>query len=140
MNPDRQSRSPRDSRKNTSNRITELIAREAAQFILHEAGHGSLITVTRAQSMAHGSRNGMSAGTHHIIVFVSIFPVEKARTALAFLERKRKAFSDHLKSRARLRLPRIDFQLDNVIADSPAIMQNSSDIPAHAEMGADSAQ
>lgn len=108
MNPDRQSRSPRDSRKNTGNRITEIVAREAAQFILREAGPGSLITVTRAQSMAHGDR---------IIIFVSIFPVEKARTALAFLERQRQSFSDHLKSHARMRLPRVDFMLDNGVID-----------------------
>lgn len=124
MNPDRQARSPRDSRKNTTNRITELIAREAAQFILREAGSDSLITVTRAQSMAHGDR---------VVVFVSIFPVGKARAALAFLERQREAFSNHLKSHARLRLPRIDFMLDNMITDSTAIMQNPSDISASAD-------
>lgn len=104
MNPDRQTRSPRDSRKNTTNRITELIAHEAAQFILRDAGSDSLITVTRAQSMAHGDR---------VVVFVSIFPVEKARAALAFLERQREAFSNHLKSHARMRLPRVDFMLEN---------------------------
>lgn len=104
MNPDRQDHRERNSRKNTNNRVTEIIAHEAAQFIAREAGSGSLITVTRAQSVAHGSR---------IMIFVSIFPVEKARTALAFLERQREAFSNHLKSRARLRLPRIDFMLDN---------------------------
>ena len=86
-------------------RAAEIIAREAAQFIAREAGSGSLITVIRAQPAAHGER---------ILVFVSIFPEEKAPAALAFLERQREAFSDHLKSHARLRpLPRIDFLLDN---------------------------
>ena len=37
----------------------------------------------------------------------------KARAALAFLERQREAFSDHLKTHARMRLPRIDFMLEN---------------------------
>ena len=85
-------------------RATEIVAREAALFIAREAGGDSLITVIRAQSMSHGER---------IIVFVSVFPVEKARGALAFLERQREAFSNHLKSHTHLRLPRVDFMLDN---------------------------
>ena len=86
-------------------RVIEIITREAAQFITREAGSGSLITVIRAQAPSHGDR---------VMVFVSIFPEEKARTALAFLERQREAFSDHLKAHTRLRpLPRIDFMLDN---------------------------
>lgn len=86
-------------------RATEIIAREAAQFITREAGSGSLITVVRAESAARGER---------VLVFVSIFPEEKARLALAFLERQREDFSDHLKQHTRLRpLPRVDFLLDN---------------------------
>ena len=85
-------------------RIVEIIAREAAQFIAREASNDSLITVIRAQSVAHGDR---------IIIFVSIFPIEKAHSAIAFLERQREAFSDHLKKHVHFRLPRIDFMLDN---------------------------
>jgi ribosome-binding factor A len=85
-------------------RATEIVAREAALFIAREAGNESLITVIRAESMSHGER---------ITVFVSVFPVEKARAALAFLERQREAFSNHLKKHTHLRLPRIDFMLDN---------------------------
>ena len=48
-----------------------------------------------------------------IMVFVSVFPVEKTRAALAFLEHQRKAFSDYLKSHTLLRLPRVDFLPDN---------------------------
>lgn len=87
-----------------SGRAEEIVAHEAAQFIAREASHDSLITVIRAQSVAHGDR---------MMVFVSVFPIEKARTALAFLERQREAFSDYLKIHARMRLPRIDFLLDN---------------------------
>jgi len=87
-----------------SARATEIVAREAAIFIQREAGSDSLITVVSAQSVAHGDR---------IMVFVSVFPVEKARAALAFLERQREAFSDHLKKHTHLRLPRVDFMLDN---------------------------
>ena len=85
-------------------KVAEIVAREAALFIAREAGSESLITVIRAQSVAHGER---------IMVFVSVFPVEKARGALAFLERQREAFSNHLKSHTHLRLPRVDFMLDN---------------------------
>lgn len=87
-----------------SDKAAEIIAHEAAQFIQREASCDSLITVIRAETLAHGDR---------VIVFVSVFPIEKARAALAFLERQREAFSDYLKQHARLRLPRIDFQLDN---------------------------
>ncbi len=99
MHSDR-TRSPRRQ----SNRAAEIVAREAAQFITREAGTESLITVIRAQSVVHGER---------IMVFVSVFPVDKTRAALAFLERQREAFSDYLKSHAHLRLPRVDFLLDN---------------------------
>ncbi|MBI2409503.1 hypothetical protein HYV30_00480 [Candidatus Kaiserbacteria bacterium] len=85
-------------------RVTALIAREAARFIAQEAGTESLITVIRAESVAHGER---------MHVFVSVFPIEKTSAALAFLERQREAFSDHLKHHtAHLRLPRVDFLLD----------------------------
>src|SRR3989344_5727271 len=100
MIPSDRTRSPRRQ----SNRAAEIVAREAAQFIAREAGTESLITVIRAESVAHGER---------IMIFVSVFPTEKARAALAFLERQREAFSNYLKSHARLRLPRIDFLLDN---------------------------
>ena len=85
-------------------RMIAIIEREAAQFIAREAGNESFITVIRAQSVAHGERMN---------VFVSVFPVEKARAALAFLEHQREAFSNHLKSHVNFRLPRIDFLLDN---------------------------
>ncbi len=86
-------------------RITEVIAREAARFIAREAGPGSLITVMRAQQVSHGER---------VIVFVSIFPDTQVRPALSFLERHREDFSDHLKKHAKLGpLPRIEFLPDN---------------------------
>lgn len=97
MSPDKKAHSH-------SSRATEIIAREAAQFIAREASTESLITVTRAESVGHGER---------VRIFVSIFPIEKAPAALAFLERQREAFSDYLKDHARLRLPRVDFLLEN---------------------------
>jgi len=85
-------------------RVSEIIAREAARFISEEAGTESLITVIRAQSAAHGER---------VMVFVSVFPIEKARAALSFLEHQREAFSNHLKNHVPFRLPRVDFLLEN---------------------------
>lgn len=86
-------------------RAAEQIAHEAAVFIRREAGPDSLITVTRALPLAHGER---------ITVFVSVFPEEKGRAALSFLERQREDFSEHIKKHTRLRpLPRIDFMLDD---------------------------
>ncbi|MBU6214925.1 hypothetical protein KGM48_03765 [Patescibacteria group bacterium] len=93
-------RSPRKE----EGRAAEIVAREAARFIAREAGPGSLITVIRAQSVAHGDR---------ILVFVSVYPADKAPAALAFLERQREAFSNHLKKHTHMRLPHIDFMLEN---------------------------
>lgn len=86
-------------------RTAKVIAREAARFIAREAGDESLVTVIRA---------ALGAGGERVTVFVSVFPEEKSRAALAFLERQREAFSDYLKSATRLApLPRVDFLLDN---------------------------
>ncbi|MEK7114117.1 MAG: hypothetical protein AAB850_01025 [Patescibacteria group bacterium] len=105
MKPVEKTHAPRQQ----NNRAAEIVAREAAQFIAREAGSESLITVIRAQSVAHGDR---------MMVFVSVFPIEKAHAALSFLERQREAFSNYLKQHAHLRLPRVDFLLDNGI-DTP---------------------
>jgi ribosome-binding factor A len=86
-------------------RTVEIIAHEAANFIAREASTESFITVIKAMPLAHGE---------HVNVFVSVFPEEKSRAALAFLERQREAFSNYLKKKTRLSpLPRIDFLLDN---------------------------
>jgi ribosome-binding factor A len=86
-------------------RTAELIAHEAAQFILRNAGPDSLITVTRAVPNTHGDR---------YTVFVSVLPDDKIRPALSFLDRQHEAFSEHLKRHARIRpLPRITFALDD---------------------------
>ncbi|OGG64128.1 hypothetical protein A3C94_01990 [Candidatus Kaiserbacteria bacterium RIFCSPHIGHO2_02_FULL_55_17] len=96
-------------------RVTEIIAHAAAVFIAREAGTESLITVIRAESVAHGSpstKRSLVLG-RRATIFVSVFPEEKALAALAFLARRREAFSDYLKQHTHLRLPRVDFLLDN---------------------------
>lgn len=91
--------------KRRNERATEIIAHEAALFITREAGNESLITVIRAIPLAHGERMN---------VFVSVFPEEKSKEAMAFLGRHREMFSDYLKKHVRISpLPRVDFFLDN---------------------------
>ncbi|HVW82997.1 MAG TPA: hypothetical protein VHC68_03590, partial [Candidatus Paceibacterota bacterium] len=59
------------------------------------------------QSAARGAR---------AVVYVSVFPESEARAALAFLARGRHDFSEHLKSRTRLRpLPSVDFALEPAV-------------------------
>ncbi len=89
-------------------RRSEEIAHEAARWIAREAGHQSLITVTRAALAARGER---------ATVFVSVFPAEESRAALVFLVRKQGEFRDHLAQNARIRpLPQIEFALEPAIA------------------------
>lgn len=101
MSPNARSAS---ERKKKNERAAEIIAREAARFIAQEAESESIITVVRAEKARSGERAN---------VFVSVFPEEKAHAALAFLARRREAFSDHLKQHARLKLPRVEFLLDD---------------------------
>lgn len=85
-------------------RATELIAHEAAKWIAEEASTQSMITVTRAVLVSKGDR---------ALVYVSVFPEQEARPALAFLERMRGEFRTHLATKARLHpLPSVEFILD----------------------------
>ena len=89
-----------------NDRALEIIAHEAAGFIMREAGPASLITVTRAIFT--------SKSKDRVTVFISVFPDDKIHAALAFLERQRQEFSEHLKTHTRLRpLPRIEFMQDD---------------------------
>lgn len=106
------------ARKKRNERATEIIAREAALFIAQEAGNESIITVVRAESAKGGERAD---------VFISVFPEEKTRGALAFLARRREAFSDHLKQHARLKLPRVDFLIDDRRQTSASPLGESSE-------------
>ena len=90
-------------------RIAEIIAREAAQFIAREANSDPLITVVRAEGSSGGDR---------VRVFVSVLPEERTQAALSFLERHRETFSDYLKKNVRMRLPRVTFLLDNTSRDT----------------------
>ncbi|MGH7175581.1 MAG: hypothetical protein ACREGR_04470 [Minisyncoccia bacterium] len=92
-------------------RASEQVAHEAARWILREAGSRSLITVTRAEAHMRGDK---------IVVFVSVFPTEETRAALAFLAHGRHDFSEHLKEHTRVRpLPTVDFALDPELSGGP---------------------
>ena len=85
-------------------RAMSEMAHEAALWILREAGDRSLITVTRAELSMRGER---------MTIFVTVFPEDEARAALAFLDRGKRDFIDHLRQHARMgQLPLIDFALE----------------------------
>src|SRR4051812_8099020 len=86
-------------------RVTELIAHEAAGFIVRESSGQSLITVTRAV---------LSTNAERASIFVSVFPTEHTAAALSFLERATGDFRHHLASHSHLHpLPKIEFVLDD---------------------------
>lgn len=92
-------------------KMAELIAHQAAMFIELESSGASLITVTHAHIGSQGDR---------VTVFVSVFPEDQGRTAVAFLERIRGEFRDYLGKHARIRpLPAVHFQLDDKTSQAP---------------------
>ena len=104
-----------------NDRALEVIAHEAAGFIAREAGSNSLITVTRAIFT--------SQSKDRVTVFITVFPDDKIHAALAFLERQRQEFSDHLKKHTRLRpLPRIEFMQDDGEKNRQRIDELSSEV------------
>lgn len=76
----------------------------AGAYIAREAGHDSLITVTRAE---------ISPDRKNATVFVSVFPDNKIDVALAFLARHRDGFREYMKKEGRFSvLPFVTFEYD----------------------------
>lgn len=99
------------SAKRHEERASEQIAHEAAKWISQEAGTQSLITVTRAALGVRGTQ---------ATIYVSIFPEEQIRPALAFLERSRYDFGSYLRTRSRIRpIPTVEFLLEDGTAHKP---------------------
>lgn len=95
---------PNSRAKRHAVRIEELLAHLAAEFIARSTNGTSLITVTRTEVSSKGDATK---------IFVTVFPDEAAKEALAFLNRQRDEFREYLKSHARLRsIPRATFELD----------------------------
>ncbi len=106
MMPDRPVKNPhRDSR------IAEQLAHEAAVWIQREASNRSLITVTHASLAAHGKQ---------ATIYVSVFPIDEARSALTFLERSHASFAEHLRGHVRISpMPAFNFALDDGSSSKP---------------------
>ena len=86
-------------------RVMEVVLREAAIWINQESSGQSLITATRVLLSSRGDR---------ATVFISVFPEEQMRPAIAFLERSAYDFRKHLATHARMHpVPIVEFQLDD---------------------------
>lgn len=87
-----------------TSRLAEAIAREAARFLEQESNRTTLITVTRVV---------LSEKNNHAEVLLSVLPESAEEAALAFANRRARAFRAFLGQAARLRrLPGISFALD----------------------------
>lgn len=85
-------------------RAASLIQHLVAEFLGRESNRSSLITVTNID---------LSPDMGRATIFVTIYPDDKTKGALDFLNRKRDDVKDYLKRHARLRrIPRITFEVD----------------------------
>jgi ribosome-binding factor A len=86
-------------------KLTEVIAHTAAEWIEKESGPQSMITVTHVE---------VSSDFHKSTIFVTVFPDEKEKDALLFLERNLSEFRDVVKEKTRIaRVPWFSFRLDD---------------------------
>lgn len=74
--------------------VESAILHAAAEFVNRESNRQSLITVTKVELDERGLKGR---------VYVSVFPDERAATALEFLERRADDFRDFVKKRIKLR-------------------------------------
>lgn len=85
-------------------KITEVIAHTAAEWIEKEGGPQSMITVTKVE---------MSSDFQKATIFVTVFPDEKEEKAMEFLNRNLHEFRDYVKEKTRLaRVPWFSFSRD----------------------------
>ncbi len=80
--------------RNHNEKLEEVITREAAMFFEKEGNRNSLITVTRTVLTPRG--NGAT-------LFISVFPADKEKLALEFINRNLGALRTELKTRIRSR-------------------------------------
>lgn len=84
---------------------TEVIKQLAAEYIVRESNHTSLITVTKVELLSRGSRAS---------IFFTVLPEHNETAALEFLKRSRSDFRGYVMSK-KVRLPVIpffDFEID----------------------------
>ena len=85
-------------------KIGEVIAHAAAEFVQTESNRNSMITITSV---------GVSDDFQNATVFVTVFPEDQEQVALDFLHRKLRDFRDFIKKKTRLqRIPWFDFKVD----------------------------
>ena len=93
-----------ESTPHRKKKITEVVAHAAAEWIKNEGGPQSLITVTNVT---------MSSDFQNATIFVTVFPDDKEKKAMEFLDRNLHEFRDYVKSNTRLaRLPWFSFSQD----------------------------
>jgi ribosome-binding factor A len=81
-----------------------LLARLVGEFLSHEAGPVSLITVTRV---------AFNEKSKHATVFLSVLPEDKEAGALAFAKRQSSELREYVREKAKLRvLPIFEFVID----------------------------
>lgn len=85
-------------------KLNEALREAAAEFLVREAGHQSLVTVTRAQ-VADGGKTGT--------IYLSVLPESEENKAVAFANRHRSEFAKFFASHVRgARMPHVEFMVD----------------------------
>ncbi len=85
-------------------KVESLLARYVGEFLSHEAGPMSLITVTRVT---------YNPKTKKAIVFLSVLPDSQEKTALAFAKRKSSDLREWIKEKVNMgSLPVFEFLID----------------------------
>ena len=93
-----------ENQKHRQEKIESLLVRLVGEFLSHEAGTQSLITVTRI---------AFNDKTKKASVFLTVLPEAQEKTALAFAKRKSSDLREFVKSRIDMRsLPVFDFVID----------------------------
>lgn len=85
-------------------KMAEMIQHYAAEFMVREASHQSLITITRTE---------LSSDQKNVTIFMSVIPASEEQKALAFAKRERSAFREYVKAKSALQyIPTMDFEID----------------------------
>ena len=87
-----------------NDKVANYIKELAAEFLGRESNKTSLVTVTSATC---------SSDLKRATVFITVFPLEKEKTALEFAKRKRPEFREFLKKNMTTKnIPFIDIAID----------------------------
>lgn len=90
--------------KHHQEKIESALQKVVGEFINHEAGPMSLITVTRVT---------FNEKSKHATVFISVLPEDQEEKALAFAKRQSSDLREHIRERLKLHvLPIFEFVID----------------------------